>query len=357
MASRPPVTLPPVTDAVAAPLAGDAYVQPFAAWRVMLGEQDLTESMRPRLISLSLTERRGEEADQVEIVLHDADGAMTLPAPDAIINVAIGWARGTGVETGLVDKGQFRVDEVGWDGPPDSIRITARAADMTSGLRQRRTASWVAQTLGAIITSIAGRHGLSPRVHASLASIEVAAMQQEAKSDIAFIRDLGRRFDAVATVKDGNLLFAPIGTGTSVSGTPLSAMAITRAQASRYGWTRKKRDEHDGAEASWHDQGEARRRTVRVGGGENRRRLRRTYATEGDARAAAEAAVRRDRRNQAEMAITLALGDAAVAVERPASLSGFKAEIDAARWQVSEVRHEIGPRGFTTDIKLDLGEG
>lgn len=350
MASAPPV----VADVG---VTGDAYVQPHAAWRVMLSGQDLTETMRPRLISLSLSEARGEEADRVDIILHDADGGMTLPPPEAIITIAIGWARGSGVTTGLVDKGAFRVDEVSWEGPPDSIRITARAADLTSGLRTRRTVSWVAQTLGGIITTIAGRHGLTARVHASLSAISVAAMQQEAKSDIAFIRDLGRRYDAVATVKDGNLIFAPIGTGTSVGGSALPALSISRSAASRYGWTRKKRDEHDGAEASWHDQAGARRRTVRVGGGGNRRRLRRTYATEGDARAAAEAAVRRDRRNQAEMAITLALGDAAVAVEHPASLTGFKAEIDDAHWQVSAVRHDIGPSGFTTEIRLDLGEG
>lgn len=342
-------------------LAGNRYVQPKAAWRVTLAGQDLTETLRPRLISLTLTEKRGEEADQLEIMLHDADGAMSLPSPDALLSVAIGWERGSGVTVGLVDKGAFRVDEISWEGPPDVIRITARAADLTSGLRTRRTASWVAQTLGNIIRTIAGRHGLTARVHASLASIAVAAQQQESKSDLVFIRDLGRRYDAVATVKDGNLLFMPIGTAASVGGTALPALTITRRLVSRYGWTRKKRDEHDGAEASWHDQRQARRQTVRTGGSsntpQNPRRLRRTYATEADARAAAEAATRRDQRNQAEMNLTLGHGDASAAIERPVTLSGFKGEIDASPWQVAEVRHDIGPRGFVTDLRLDLGNG
>lgn len=342
--------------ASAPPAAGNAYVQPRAAWRVSLAGQDLTETLRPRLISLTLTEKRGEEADQLEIMLHDADGAMTLPAPDAVLSVAIGWERGTGVTVGLVDKGQYRVDEISWEGPPDVIRITARAADLTSGLRTRRTASWVAQTLGRIISTIAGRHGLTARVHASLASVQVAAQQQEAKSDIAFVRDLGRRYDAVATVKDGNLLFMPIGTAATVGGTALPAVTISRTMVSRYRWARKKRDEHDGAQASWHDQGRARRRTVTAGGTSNPRRLRRTYANEADARAAAEAARRRDQRNQAEVSLSLGHGDASAAVERPVTLSGFKGEIDAARWQIAEVRHDIGPRGFVTDLSLDLGD-
>ena len=48
----------------------------------------------------------------------------------------------------------------------------------------------------------------------------------------------------------------------------------------------------DGAEAQWHDQGAARRRTVKVGG-DNRRKLKRVYASEAEAKQAAQAAAGR----------------------------------------------------------------
>lgn len=352
MASTPPPVPAPAT---AIDPAASAYIQPLAQWRVMLAGQDLTEAMKPRLIEISLTEKRGEEADQLDITLHDADGLLALPPPDAIISLALGWARGTGVTVGLVEKGAYKVDEVTWSGPPDTVRITARSADMTTGMRRRRDRSWNGKTIGQIIDTIAGEHRLTARVHARLRGTTVESIQQSSKSDLQFIRDLGRRYDAVATVKDGNLLFAPIGTGTSVSGTPLPSRTITRIGSGRYSYTRKKREEHDGAEAQWNDRPGARRQRVRVGSGENPRRLRRTYANEADARAAAEAATRRDARQAAEFSLTMAYGDAAVFPERPVRLSGFKSEIDALPWQIAEVTHSMGPQGYRTDLKLDLG--
>lgn len=337
------------------PPAGRAdYVQPVPAWRVTLAGEDLTEVMRPRLIELSLSERRGEEADQLEITLHDVDRALALPPPEAVITVALGWARGTGVTPGLVDKGSFRVDEISWEGPPDALKITARAADLTAGLRTRRDRSWNGRTLGQIVEAVAGEHGLTPRVHADLAELQVQSTQQSARSDIQFIRDLGRRYDAVATVKNGNLLFMPIGTAASVSGRPLTALTLTRAMCERYAWSRRKREDHGGAEARWSDRAGARRRTVRAGTSDNPRRLRRTYASEAEARAAAEAAAQRDARQAAEVSISLAFGNAAIGVEQPIGLTGFKSEIDSAGWQVAEVHHTMGARGFRSEVKLDL---
>jgi hypothetical protein len=49
-----------------------------AAWRVTLDGADLTATLAPRLISLRLTEKSGEEADALEIVVQDTD-AQFLP--------------------------------------------------------------------------------------------------------------------------------------------------------------------------------------------------------------------------------------------------------------------------------------
>lgn len=366
--------------AVPAPTDGGRHdLIAVAGWRVELAGQDLTEALRPRLAEMTLTEKRGEEADELELVLHDSDGAIILPPPQAIIAVAMGWVRGSfaaggafpagGPTLGLISKGRFRVDELAWDGPPDMLRITARSADLTDTLRVRRDRSWVGQTLGAIIERIAAAHGLTPRVHARLAGISVPAAAQSATSDMAFVARLGRRYDAVATVRDGNLIFTPIGTAATVSGRALPGRTLTRALVARHAWTRKKRDEHDGAEAQYHDSGGARRRTVRSGGGTaaggaggaavsatgTPRRLRRTYASEGEAREAASAAARRDARQAAEIDIDLVWADVSYGVETPITLSGFKAEIDAARWRVAEISHRLGDQGFSTSMKLDLG--
>lgn len=337
------------------PASRDDWIMPVAAWQVSLDGQDLTEAMRPRLVEMTLTEKRGDEADSLDIRLHDHDGELALPPPEATLSVALGWAKGTGVTAGLVDKGRYRVDELAWDGPPDMLSITARSADLTAGLRNRRDFAWVDMALSDVIAKIAQRNGLTPKTHQLLSSVRVPAGQQNGKSDIAYIRELGRRYDAVATVKDGTLIFSPIGVGSTAGGVAIPGLTIEKTMCSAYGYARKKRDEHDGVEAQWQDQRGAKRQMVKVGGADNPRRLKRVYANESDARAAAEAAKRRDVRSAADYRLTLSYGDASLMPERPVTLSGFKTEIDAAKWQIAEVTHRIGPGGFITELLLDLG--
>ncbi|MEG8052680.1 hypothetical protein QP185_04485 [Sphingomonas aerolata] len=60
---------------------------------------------RRRLVSLGITEKRGEEADQLDLAIDDADGAVALPPTGAKIHVWLGWKQGSDVTPSLVDKG------------------------------------------------------------------------------------------------------------------------------------------------------------------------------------------------------------------------------------------------------------
>lgn len=189
---------------------------PIPQWRVVLDGTDLTERIAPRLLDLTLTECRGGEADQLDLRIHDHDGKMALPKRGVRLAVALGWKA-----TGLVDKGTFIVDEVEYSGAPDIITVRARSADLTADMRTRRERSWHNTTLGAVLNTLAGEHGLTPRVADALARIKLPHLDQANESDMNLLTRLGQRFDAVATVKGGALVFAPIGAGTTATGKPL----------------------------------------------------------------------------------------------------------------------------------------
>ena len=208
-------------------MSGQAYVEPKAAWSVSLEGKDLTATMAPRLISLTLSERRNESADELEVILHDHDGKLALPPLGAVLTVALGWERGTGVTIGLAEKGSFKVDEMTWDGPPDKVTIRARSADMAGTFRKRKSRTWHGKTIGAIVRQIAADNGLTPRCHADLAGVVVTSAEQPNKSDMQFLRDLGRRYDAVATIKNKSLIFSPINATTTATGRPIAAVALT----------------------------------------------------------------------------------------------------------------------------------
>ncbi|MGT2513428.1 hypothetical protein ACVOMT_03485 [Sphingomonas panni] len=59
-------------------------------FRVEVNGRDITPVLRearpgnrarPRLISLGLTDKRGSEADQLDLVIDDSDGGVELPPP------------------------------------------------------------------------------------------------------------------------------------------------------------------------------------------------------------------------------------------------------------------------------------
>lgn len=326
----------------------------IADWRVTLDGTDLSDRLRPRLVSLTLSEKRGDEADQLDIVLTDHDGALAIPKEGAVLKVQLGWKRGRDVAIGLIDKGSFKVDDVSHSGPPDQITIRARAADFTSQIRNRRSQNWKNTTLGAVLRDVAGRNGLNAKISASLASIALSSISQSRESDIAFLRRLGREHDAVATIKDKHLIFAPKGAGKTSSGQSLPTLTIRRRDGDRHTWQRQKRDGQEGVSASWHDKKGAKRETFTVGKADGAKKLRKVYASEAAAKRAALAERDRLKRAPTTFDMKLALGRADAIPEARATVAGFKEEIDATKWLISEVTHQLDKAGgFTTDVKME----
>lgn len=324
---------------------------PYAipAWRAVLDGRDLTDRIRPRLLELRLTECRGGEADQIDLAIHDHDGRMALPRRGVLLNVAIGW-----VDSGLVDKGSFRVDEVEYRGSPDVITVRARSADLTDPMRTRRERSWHATTLGAVVRNLAGEHGLKPRIASALAAIAIDHLDQTNESDVHLLTRLAQRFDAVATVKAGSLLFMPIGSGVTASGLALPSATVARRDGDQFTYSVTDRDTYSGARAYWHDKSGARRKSVLAGDSGNAKRLRTTFSSEKIARENAQAEWRRLQRGTARLSYQLALGRAELFPEQRLIVTGFKPEIDGAGWLIERATHSItGSGGFTTQLELE----
>jgi phage protein D len=332
-----------------------------------LGEstEDLTGAIGPLLVSLKLAEKRGGEADQVDLVIRDVPG-MPLPKKGAIVRVMLGWVAGPDVAAGLVDKGTFKIDDVGFGGPPDQITLRGRSADLTSSYRVRRERSHNNTTLGALAEKVAGEHGLQANVAPELAGVPLAVVSQEQESDMAMIRRLGRRHDAVATVKNGTLILSPIGRAATPSGRPIPALTIERGQGDTFKFQTQEREQHDGVEARWHDKDKGKRKTVKVDGagaaagtlsrqhrGRKVKRLGRVYHSEASAKQAAEAEKGRMKRAGATFDWDMPLGRPDVSPERPVRVRGFRPEVDGLAWIVAEVTHSLDAGGLSTQLKLE----
>lgn len=331
---------------------------PFATWRVMLDGKDMTDKLNPRLLSASISEKRAEEADQLDIVLHDADGLLDLPKSGVELEVAMGWQRGAGLPLGLVPKGRFRVDEAKWSGTLDTVTIRARSADFTDAFRVRRERSFVGKSVQDVLAAIAGENGLGTAIDAALGGKTIPALGPGAKSDAALLMLLGKRFDAVATVKQGKLIFAPIGKGKAPGGGTIPAVTIDRAETNGAEYERIERENYGGVIAVWHDKATGHRQEVQIGGSGKSdakpKRIRKTFASETDARHAAEAEYSRLTRAQAKLSFTLPLGRPDIYPETPVTVTGFKTEINVRKWVVAEASHTMdGSGGLISRLALE----
>ncbi|CAK8739103.1 hypothetical protein SODG_002706 [Sodalis praecaptivus] len=171
-------------------------------WRLSVDGIDITGNIAHRLMSLTLTDNRGFETDQLDIELDDSDRRLRLPRRGAKVALSLGWK-----ETGPINKGRFTVDEIEHSGAPDRLTIRARSADFRASLNIQREASWHNTTLGDLVKTLAARHTLTPLISQALASTKLAHSDQSQESDGSFLTRLAREHGAVMAVKDGKMLF------------------------------------------------------------------------------------------------------------------------------------------------------
>ncbi|NWK44890.1 phage late control D family protein [Ralstonia pickettii] len=353
-----------------------ADLSPRPAYRIKVGDKDITGRFQGRLIELTLTDNSGFEADQLDIELDDSDGKLDLPEKGVRLSLSLGWEG-----AGLVDKGTYKVDELEHTGPPDRLVIRARSADMDGGLTTRREDSYAGKTVAEVVQAIALRNKFTWLVGKKLADQVIAHVDQTGESDANFLSRLAKEFDAIATVKNGTLLFIPAGEPTSGSGLPLPTVSITRASGDTHTFSVADRENYNGVKAHYQDTRAGVRGEVvidasnavatkekRTGKGKKKKQetvqanpnpdnvkvLRHTYASRSNAERAARAEWQKIQRGVATFNITLARGRAELFPSLHAKVSGWKPQIDGTGWSVGRVVHSLSDSGFTTALELEI---
>ena len=330
----------------------------------------LRTQLDERIMSLSLTDNRGFDADQLSISIDDSDGMVALPPRGAELAVSIGW-----LGEPLVYKGLYTVDEVSHEGPGDIIGITARSADFREEFNVKREVSWHDVTVERVVSAIAHRYGLKAQISEMLMDIEIDHADQTQESDMSFLTRMAEMLGAIATVKNGSLLFILPGGGLTADGKALPSASIDRTSGDRHRFRIADRDAYTGVRAYWLDLNFGKKKKVSVkrrksvkpkkeksssregdymeGADGNVYVLRKTYQNEEAAKRAAAAKWQQLQRGAAEFSITLASGRAELYPEMHVTVSGFKDEIDNQDWIIARAEHVIDDSGFTTRLELE----
>ncbi len=332
-------------------------------YRILINDKNVTDLFQNRLISLTLSDERGNKADQLDISLDDSDGLLPLPEKKAIIKIWLGFKQPKSTlpslrtTTALTFKGSFVVDEITYSNQSsiDTLQITARSADFKGPLKVKREQSWHKITLADLLQTIAARNELTPRISGTLATTLIDHIDQTDESDISFLNRLAKRYDAICTIKDSNLLFAEIGNATTVSGKPLPVLIIDKRETSSYTYQTQDRDgNYTGVQSYWNDKRYAKRETVLAGSDDNPKVLRSTYPSEQQATEAAKAEWKKLNRSQASFSVDLTVGNPDALPEMPVILTGFKKEIIVKNWGIESGEHVLIDKGLITKLNFSI---
>ncbi|MBG53338.1 MAG: late control protein [Rhodobiaceae bacterium] len=319
---------------------------------LVVNGRTITRLMAARLIDLTITDKRGFEADELSITLSDADVSLALPPRGAEIRVAIGFR-----ETGLTDKGVFIVDEMTHTGPPDRLTIRGRSANFHQSLNEQKRRSFRNRPLGEVLRTIASDHGLEIAIEEALAWQNAGHINQTGESDGHLLTRLGRQFDAIAAVKAGRLLFMPVGNGRTAGGTGLPGVTIERHDGDTHTFqVLEGSSDYSGVRAHWYDVAAAAAKSVlaqEVSDFTKIKPLLETFATEAEAEAAAQAEWNRIQRGRFTMSVELAIGRPDLIPETPVTLTRWKDEITAHRWICGDVEHSLSGGGLVSKVELE----
>lgn len=190
-----------------------------AIFQIIANGADVTEIIQDRVLEIRSVDKPGLDADECTITLDDRDGRIAFPPKGATLKVSVGWEG-----QGLSMLGEYAVDDVGVRGPPASVVIRGKPANMRATSKTQRYGSWSNAKLADIVGDVARRNKWSA---ACDVDVVVPRIDQFGESDLHFITRVARQYGATATVKTGKLIVLPRGGGRSASGKPLPVVTLT----------------------------------------------------------------------------------------------------------------------------------
>jgi hypothetical protein len=320
-------------------------------FRVLFGAVDITVAVQSRLLSLSVQDHAGIEADSFILRLADDKPRIPLPAPEETVSIEMGYA-----ETGLFPMGTFTINEIEISVDPAwEMRVHGESIDMLSTVPTTRSEAWQAVTLGAIVTTIAARNGWTPAIFPELAGRFYDHIDQMNTSDMHFLTNLARDNAAVFKVTNDICIFAVRGDEESVTGRAITRVFVTPE------------DNVLGLRALFHRRGHHKQiiscsynydlaatiPNAVPGPGDNPdRTLSRRYPNVNEATWAALSESNRLRASSGRLTLSL-IGRPELRAEGTVELQGFRDPVEGP-WKVKSVEHELSKDVYRTTVEGEI---
>lgn len=169
---------------------------------VIYNNKDISADVSADMISCTYNDKVSGEADEIEIVLSDADSKWQnewYPQKGATLTVTIS------INNKQLACGTFQLDEIKLAGPPDEVTIKGIGSGFQQKTRTKRSHAHENKTLSQIVWSIAARIGYT--VIGTLENVKINRSTQHRESDLHYLNRLALMYGYNFSVKDKQLIF------------------------------------------------------------------------------------------------------------------------------------------------------
>ena len=165
------------------------------AFKLEASGKDITNTIKQNLISLSFTDKEGNESDEISFSLF---GIYAKPVFGDKLKLWLGY------ENELYLCGSFSVQTTSRDYKANTTEVRATAVNFASPAKEKRRVSWENTTLFGIAKKIASANALSLKTSGS--DQNIASVIQDNVSDIEFLYDLCVKFGFLMAVKNNTII-------------------------------------------------------------------------------------------------------------------------------------------------------
>jgi uncharacterized protein len=185
--------------------AAIAYPIRSPNWILTYRGVNITADISRMVVSISYQDELGGRSGELEIELEYRDkrwqGAW-FPHQGDVVSLLIGYSGEL-----LLPCGDFQVDDLELEGPPDVFHLRCLPAWITPSLRTRSSFGYENQTLLQIAATVAARHGMTVVGASNQNNVSYLRITQKQETDLEFLHRIAIEHDYDFTVRGTQLVF------------------------------------------------------------------------------------------------------------------------------------------------------
>ncbi|MCF6776001.1 hypothetical protein L3V83_05360 [Thiotrichales bacterium 19X7-9] len=319
-------------------------------YQIKANGKNITNQIKPYLISIQINDVIGDKADTVKLILTDENGLLALPTTGVSLNISIFE------HNQLVSFGSFVVDEVCYRQVPTTIEVSATSIsfDQSSeyqAMHSQKTRSFSNKRLKDIIAQIANEHKLDYSVSDELGHYYIKHIEQINESNLAFLRRLSREQKSDFKLTYRRILFYEKDAKT-VSNQSITPMNLNVSELNSICYKVQKRNHYNSIIVSYYHLDQAEVKEVIIGSGEPIYRA--TYVYESKEKALAIAKkILSEQQNKSDNLTFSMPGNLFLRAGQPIEIKGLKESIPN-KWLLTEVNHQFEISGYVVTVKAKL---